>query len=117
VRRTKGQDHLFGRADNGFSGWSKSKGMLDAVAKLKTPWTLHDLRRTALTRLEALEVPVMVLGHIANHRTTTRAGFTSKVYAKYDYAKEKREALDIWAAQVKAAIAKGQGDNVVKLRA
>ncbi|MTW23231.1 tyrosine-type recombinase/integrase [Allochromatium palmeri] len=50
-----------------FSGWSRSKGRLDARAQLDTPWTLHDLRRTAATRLgEDLRVPPHVVESVLN---------------------------------------------------
>jgi integrase len=68
------------------------------------PWSAHDLRRTALTGMARLGVPPIVLGHIANHRTTTRAGVTLAVYSQYDYGKEKREALDNWAAQLRLMV-------------
>jgi integrase len=64
------------------------------------PWSAHDLRRTALTGMARLGVPPIVLGHIANHRTTTRAGVTLAVYSQYSYDKEKRDALASWADYV-----------------
>jgi integrase len=60
-------------------------------------WSAHDLRRTALTGMARLGVPPIVLGHVANHRTTTRAGVTLAVYSQYTYSTEKRRALDMWA--------------------
>jgi integrase len=56
------------------------------------PWSAHDLRRTTLTGMARLGIAPIVLGHIANHRSTTRAGVTLSVYSHYDYAKEKRKA-------------------------
>src|SRR5262249_53275741 len=52
-------------------------------------WTAHDLRRTAISEMEQLGVAPIVLGHIANHRTTTRAGVTLLHYGRYEYGKEK----------------------------
>ena len=52
-------------------------------------------RRPAWRRLG---VAPIVRGHILNHRTITKAGVTLGVYDQYDYAKEKREALDLWAS-------------------
>jgi integrase len=60
-------------------------------------WSAHDLRRTALTQMAAIGIAPIVLAHIANHVSATKAGVTLKVYAQYDYAKEKREALGRWA--------------------
>jgi integrase len=71
------------------------------------PWSAHDLRRTALTGMARLGVAPIVLGHIANHRTTTRAGITLAVYTQYQYAPEKRQALDLWADHLAAIVGKG----------
>jgi integrase len=79
------------------------------------PWSAHDLRRTALTGMARLGVAPIVLGHVANHRTTTRAGVTLAVYSQYTYDKEKRAALDLWAAYL-AAIAAGTSTEVVPMR-
>jgi integrase len=67
-------------------------------------WTAHDLRRTALTQMAALGIPPIVRGHVANHRTTTRAGVTLGVYDQYSYDKEKREALALWADRLRGII-------------
>jgi integrase len=67
-------------------------------------WTPHDLRRTALTRMAELGVPPIVLGHIANHRTTTKAGITLGVYVQHAYEREKRQALELWADRLKGII-------------
>jgi integrase len=57
-------------------------------------FTAHDLRRTVLTKMAELGVAPIVLGHVANHRTTTKAGMTLSVYVHHQYEKEKREALE-----------------------
>jgi len=68
------------------------------------PWSAHDLRRTALTEMARLGVAPIVLGHVANHRTTTHAGVTLAVYSQYTYDKEKRAALDLWADRLVAIV-------------
>jgi integrase len=70
-------------------------------------WTAHDLRRTALTKMAELGVAPIVLGHIANHRTTTKAGITLGVYVQHAYEREKREALELWADRLEGIIAGG----------
>jgi integrase len=65
-----------------------------------TQWSAHDLRRTAITNMARLGVPPIILGHVANHRTTTKAGITLGVYAHYDYRNEARQALDQWSAHL-----------------
>lgn len=80
------------------------------------PWSAHDLRRTALTRMAGLGVAPLVLGHVANHRTTTRAGVTLAVYNRYDYEKEKRAALDLWASRIEAICGGPGAATIVPLR-
>jgi integrase len=77
-------------------------------------WTAHDLRRTALTKMAELGVAPIVLGHIANHRTTTKAGITLGVYVHHQYEREKREALELWADRLLGIISGGA--DVVALR-
>jgi integrase len=88
------------------------KGSLASMAVAKTigrahatdgrfgmaPWTAHDLRRTAVSGMGKLGIPPIVRGHIINHRSVTKAGVTLGVYDQYDYSREKREALEQWAA-------------------
>jgi integrase len=79
------------------------------------PWSAHDLRRTALTGMARLGVAPIVLGHVANHRTTTRAGVTLAVYSQYTYDKEKREALELWSKRL-IGICAGAPARVMPLR-
>jgi integrase len=81
------------------------------------PWSAHDLRRTALTGMARLRVAPIVLGHVANHRTTTRAGVTLAVYDKYTYDKEKRAALDLWAERLIAITGDDPAAEIAPLRA
>jgi integrase len=79
-------------------------------------WSAHDLRRTALTGMARLGTAPIVLGHVANHRTTTRAGVTLSVYSQYTYDKEKREALDLWANRLSALTAGVAAAAIIPLR-
>jgi len=66
--------------------------------KLGIPaFTPHDLRRTCSTKLGEMLVPGHLIDRIINHKPS---GITDRVYNKYDYLKEKREALDAWGALV-----------------
>jgi integrase len=60
-------------------------------------WTAHDLRRTGVTGMARLGIAPIVLAHVINHRSVTKAGITMSVYAHYDYAQEKEAALANWA--------------------
>ena len=79
-------------------------------------FTAHDLRRTALTGMAGLGVAPVVLGYVANHRTVTNGGITMAVYNQYDYAKEKRQALELWADRL-AAIIGGESAMVIPMKA
>jgi integrase len=63
-------------------------------------FTSHDLRRTAATRMEEIGISPFIIAHVLGHISVTKASVTSKVYARYGYEKEKREAVDKWAAHL-----------------
>jgi integrase len=79
-------------------------------------FTPHDLRRTALTGMARLGIEPIVLGHIANHLTTTKAGVTLGVYVQHAYEAEKRRALDLWADRLHAIVDDARVAQVVTLR-
>lgn len=79
-------------------------------------WTAHDLRRTALTGMARLGISPIVLGHVANHRTTTKGGVTMAVYVQHEFIAEKRQALDTWATYLESLLGT-DGGNVVPIRA
>jgi len=60
-----------------------------------------------LTKMAELGIPPIVLGHVANHRTTTKAGVTLGVYVQHAYEREKREALELWANRLQGIISGG----------
>lgn len=79
-------------------------------------WTAHDLRRTTLTNLAQLGVAPIVAGAVANHLSVTKASITLSVYTRYSYAREKREALDLWAERLGAVLAPAPDAAVIPLR-
>jgi integrase len=97
---------------------SSARHVSQAVKRAKSfglqPLTPHDLRRTVLTGMAKLGVAPIVLGHVANHRTTTKAGMTLSVYVHHQYEKEKREALELWADRLQGIISGGA--EVVAIR-
>jgi integrase len=90
---------------------AEAKGKIMGVA----PWTPHDLRRTAATHMGEIGISPFVIGHVLNHISMTRGTITSRVYARYDYAKEKREALDLWADRLGGILTEG-GASVLAMR-
>ena len=105
----------------GEGGWSISrKYVSDTIHDHQdhfgiAQWTAHDLRRTALTGMAKLGVAPIVIGHVANHRTTTKAGITLGVYIQHEYEREKRAALELWADRLQG-IVDGVGDVVAMRR-
>lgn len=91
-----------GKPEQPYSGYSKGKRELDALADLHE-WTLHDLRRTAATGMAELGVPPHVVEKILNHSTGTFAGVAG-VYNRFEYRSEMRSALRLWAAHIKKII-------------
>ena len=88
------------RAANGrpFSGFSKSKGRLAALAGIES-FTLHDLRRTAATRLAGLGVAPHVIERLLNHVTGVLGGVAG-IYNRFKYRDEVRDALILWTDYV-----------------
>ncbi|MGQ2909357.1 MAG: tyrosine-type recombinase/integrase [Aliihoeflea sp.] len=78
------------------------------------PWTPHDLRRTAATHMEEIGISPFIVGHVLNHVSVTKASITSRVYARYNYDREKREALELWADRL-SGIVEGKS-GIVPLR-
>jgi integrase len=94
--RVGNSSHVFGRRGNGFSGWSKSKNLLDArLAKLGIPippWRLHDLRRTFSTKLHDAGVEPLVIEALLAHKQQGVAA----VYNRASFREAKQAALARW---------------------
>lgn len=76
-------------------------------------WTPHDIRRTVVSGMAKLGVAPIVIAHVVNHRSITKAGVTFATYNQYSYDKERREALNLWAAHLNGILA---GGSVVPMR-
>jgi integrase len=114
VPRRAGRDFVFGIGAGGYAGWSKAKANLDKAVQLKEPWVVHDLRRTAATGMADLGVQPHVIEAVLNHIGGHKAGVAG-IYNRSTYATEKRAALELWASELKVAIARANGANVTKL--
>jgi integrase len=91
-------DYLFSNRDGkgAINSFARGKARLDKIAGMVVPYTLHDFRRTAETRMAALHIPQehrdAVIGHM-------RSGL-QKTYNKFDYAAERRSALTKYATHL-----------------
>jgi integrase len=96
---------LFSAGERPPSGFAKAKERLDnSVTKQNggepiEHWTLHDLRRTAASGMAKIGVDLPVIEKVLNHVSGSFAGIVG-IYQRHDFATEKRDALDKWAARV-----------------
>ena len=120
AKKTK-SDFVFparGKPEQSYTGYSKGKRELDAafdkrrreeaVAKGESPheiedldWTLHDLRRTAATRMAELGILPHVVERVLNHVSGT-FGRVAGIYNRFQYVDEMRDALTTWETHVLA---------------
>jgi integrase len=109
------RDQLFGeRAAAGFTVWVEAKQQLDARLGNKVrPWTLHDLRRSAATRMCDLGVAPWVVEQILNHQSGHRAGIVG-VYNLSSYDPQVRSAVGLWSAHIQSLV-EGGGRKVISL--
>lgn len=76
---------------------------------------VHDLRRTAATRMAELGVSPHTVSLVLNHVSVRRGTITGKVYDKYSYDREKREALGAWGKRLERIVAGDDGENVIRI--
>jgi integrase len=76
----------------------------DAAKVTLRPWRLHDLRRTVATGLQRLGYPIEITEAVLNHASGEVSGVAA-VYARHDYANEKRAALEAWSRELLRVIA------------
>jgi integrase len=112
IPRRADRDLVFGIGAGGYGGWSSAKAKLDKVVNLKTPWRVHDLRRTVRTGLGAIGVLRHVSEAVLNHKEDKLI----RTYDRNPYTAEKRAALELWASQLAVAIAQAEGANITALR-
>ena len=77
-------------------------------------WTLHDLRRTGASGMAKLGIPMHVVEKILNH-TSGSFGGVAGVYQRYNFADEKKNALDAWASHVESLVTGKRPANVISL--
>jgi integrase len=77
---------------------------------------VHDLRRTAATRMAEMGINPHTISLVLNHISIRRGTITGKVYNQYSYDREKREALIAWGARLERIVAGEEGANVAPMR-
>jgi integrase len=118
--RRDGRDHVFGDGAAGFNSWHNNTTALrlriaEAEGKPLPRFTLHDLRRTAATRMAELGVQPHIVEAVLNHVSGHKSGVAG-IYNRATYAEPMRIALQRWADHVAAIVEGREGGNVTPLR-
>jgi integrase len=100
------------------SGFSQAKGRLDAAmaaiaGEAIKPWAVHDLRRTLVHNLAAMNIPPHICDKLLAHSGGVISG-VSAVYNQFQYLKERKSALAAWSNRVVQIVGRGR-NNVVAL--
>jgi integrase len=115
-----------GKTNKPFSGWSKCKRDLDKAISAKciesglpdwptiNPWTLHDLRRTASTMWAEIGIPQHINDKLLNHVTGSKQSRVARIYNRYEYLAEKRDALLLWEKRVAEIVSTDHVSGVPK---
>lgn len=96
--------------------WLKTKEIAATDGYALERWSAHDLRRSFRTGLRAIGhrqrlnhiLTSDVLEALLNHVSGASKAGVAGVYDRYEYAEEKREALEIWYAHLQGLIYKMQ---------
>ena len=65
---------------------------------------VHDLRRTAATRMAEFGINPYTIALVLNHISARQGTITARVYVKYSFDREKREALESWGRRVEGIV-------------
>jgi integrase len=110
---------LFGERGGAYNRWGMQKALLDqriaAAGHHLAPWGLHDLRRTAATRMAAIGVQPHVVELVLNHAGPKQG--LGRTYNQHPYAGEIADALARWSRALMAIVNPGgEPSNVVQIR-
>jgi integrase len=79
-------------------------------------WTMHDLRRSFASGAASLGIAPHIVEAVLGHRGGVVSGI-ARIYNRFDYAAEKRAALQRWADHVERLASGAEAENVVELAA
>jgi integrase len=102
---------VFGYPTRGFVKWGASKRRLDQKCAV-TGWTVHDLRRTAVTGMAEIGIAPHIVEAVVNHISGHKGGVAG-IYNRAKYSGEKRVGLQRWADHVERLVTGGADFNVV----
>jgi integrase len=79
------------------------------------PFTLHDLRRSAATRMAEIGIAHHVVDKILNHSSGAISG-VARIYNRNEYLAERKGALETWARHIEGLVSP-PAENVIELSA
>ena len=82
--------------------------------RVMVTWRFHDFRRTGVTNLAGLGIQPHVADKLLNHVTGAIQGVAA-VYQRAEFLKERKHAIEAWAAHVVACTEGSVTENVVRL--
>jgi len=111
-------DLIFGRTENGFSGWSRCKRELEErmrstrerisgprkknqITRLAKGWVLHDFRRTLSTWCNESGIEPHVVEALLNHVSGSAKRGVAGVYNRAAYRSQKEMALSKWETHIR----------------
>lgn len=118
--RRAGVDWIFSTTGKtAVSGFSRAKRNLDkALADLSDgepipPWRLHDIRRSVAVGLASIGVEIHVTEKILGHTSGPSSKGIIAVYQQFEYAPQKRDALNRWSDRVESAVSGADEKKIV----
>jgi integrase len=103
--RARNGELVFGQGRSGYGAWADGKAALDRrLGPGFQPFVLHDARRTVASGMARLGVNLPVIEKLLNHVSGSFAGIVG-TYQRYDFAEEKRQAMDKWASHLLSVVA------------
>jgi integrase len=111
-------EFVFGRHGRSpFSGYSRAKERLNqALGDAVASWTLHDLRRSAVTHMVELGIAPHIVEATINHISGHKGGVAG-IYNRANYREQKQAALQAWADHLEALVeGREPASNVVQMR-
>lgn len=115
VTRLDGQDLIFSTTGTTpVSGFTKSKAALDKASEV-AGWRLHDIRRSGVSTLAGMGVDAIVADMLLAHQPGKLSG-VARIYQRHDFARERKIALESWAAHVlRCATGSDRQGNVIPI--
>jgi integrase len=94
--------------------------LADAVERIRkaskvTDFRIHDLRRTAATYMAELGTERTIIGKVLNHKGLSGDNQVTARYDRYDYMKEKGQALNRWSFHLQGIIAGETETKITKI--